>query len=117
MANYYFINKIWINANVYAIIPFLISCIVRFFNQDINKNLWTDHFARIGLIFSWAFYIIDMYFKYPIDGSDSICEKAFYIHHIGSLLIFPPLFLNRHISWWICPIGFLHGFCIKFPEY
>ena len=116
MANYYFINKIWINGNVVMFLPFSISCIVRLFNKDKSKSLWTDHFARICLIFSWTFYIFDMYYKYPIDGSDSICEKAFYIHHIASLAIFPPLFINKNIPWWICPIGFMHSICIKFPE-
>ena len=117
MANYYFINKLWIDANTIAIIPVFISCVFRFFNQNINKNLLTDHLTRICLIFMWIYYFFDMYYKYPVDGSDSICEKAFYIHHIASLVIVPPLFLNRYIPWWVCPIGFMHGFCIKFPEY
>lgn len=53
--------------------PFLISCIVRFFNQDINKYLWTDHLARIFLFVSWVFYIYDMTVKYPVDGAETIC--------------------------------------------
>lgn len=113
---YYFANRLWIDINAIMIIPFLISCIVRFFNQDINKQLWTDHFARFFLSVSCVFYVFDIYIKYQVDGSDSICEKAFYIHHISSLIILPPLILHRYISWWTCPIGFMHGFCILFPE-
>lgn len=59
--------------NILMIPPFLISCIVRFFNQDINKYLWTDHLARIFLFVSWVFYIYDMTVKYPVDGAETIC--------------------------------------------
>ena len=116
MDNYYFSNWFWITFNKILIVPFLISCANRFFNQDVKKDLWTDYIARIFLFISWTFYFFDIYIKYPIDGSDSICEKAFFAHHISSLIILPPLFLNKHIAWWICPIGFMHGFCLAFPE-
>ena len=85
---YYFANRLWIDANAVMIIPFMISCVVRFFNQDVNKYLWTDHFARFFLFFTCVFYIFDVYVKYQVDGSDTICEKAFYIHHLSSLIIF-----------------------------
>ena len=117
MDYYYFSNKLWINANILLILPFMISCFCRFFNTDMKKDLWTDHFARFFLAFSWAFYIFDMAVKYPVDGADSVCEKAFFIHHSSSLIILPPLILNRYIPWWVSPIGFLHGLCIKFPEF
>lgn len=115
MDYYYFANWLWITGNIAMIIPFLTSCFVRFFNQDINKYLWTDHFARFFLFFSWCFYIFDMIVKYQVDGADTICEKAFFIHHGSSLILLPPLILNSYIPWWVCPIGFMHGFCINFP--
>ena len=116
MDHYYFANKFWISFNVVLIVPFIISCVVRFFNQDINKHLWTDHLARIFLSISWVFYIYDMAVKYLVDGGDSICEKAFFIHHTSSLFIFAPIILNDYIPWWVGPVGFMHGFCIYFPE-
>ncbi len=115
MDYYYLTNKVWVYGNLVLILPFIISCVFRFKQPDINKKLWTDHFARFFLFFSWAFYIVDMLVKYPVDGGDSICQKSFFIHHVGSLFIMPPLFLNRYIPWWSCPIGFLHGFAIYFP--
>lgn len=66
---YYFSNKFWIVANVIMIPPFLIACVNRFFNQDINKHLWTDHLARIFLFISWVFYFFDIAVKYPVDGA------------------------------------------------
>ena len=69
MDYYYLSNKFWITYNVVLIAPFMFSCIVRFFNQDINKQLWTDHIARVLLIISWLFYIYDMAVKYPVDGA------------------------------------------------
>ena len=115
MDYYYFSNRLWIDTNIIMILPFTIACIVRFFNQDIKKDLWTDYMPRFFLAFSWAFYIFDMSVKYPVDGADTVCEKAFFIHHLSSLVIFPPLFMNKHVPWWVCPIGFLHGLCIKYP--
>ena len=115
MDHYYFSNWFWITFNVILIIPFLISCVCRFLNQSLDKHLWTDHFARYLLLISWLYYIYDMVVKYPVDGAETICEKAFYIHHGSSLFILPPLILNKHIPWWVSPIGFMHGFCIKFP--
>ena len=116
MDHYYFSNWFWINFNVFLIIPFLISCICRFYNQSIDKYLWTDHLARYSLLISWLYYIYDIIVKYPVDGANTICEKAFYIHHASSLFIFPPLILNKHIPWWVSLIGFMHGFGIIFPE-
>ena len=58
---------------------------------------------------------MDIYIKYRVDGIDSTCEKAFVIHHIGSSLVVPPLVLNRYMAWWLCPVGFMHGFCMAFP--
>lgn len=52
-----------------------------------------------------------------IDGGDTICQKSFFIHHIASLFVISPLFLNEYIPWWANPIGFLHGFCIWFPDF
>lgn len=95
---------------------FLISCFIRFYNQDLKKHLWTDHLSRLFLFVSWAFYIFDMAVKYPVDGAETICEKAFFVHHGASLFIMPPLFLNDHIPWWVGPIGFMHGFNINFPH-
>lgn len=96
---------------------FLFPCIVRFFNQDLHKQLWTDHIARFFLFVSWVFYIYDMAVKYPVDGAETICERSFFVHHGASLFIMPPLFMNKYIPWWVCPIGFMHGFTINFPEY
>lgn len=70
---YFFSNRFWIIANTIMIPPFLVSCINRFFNQDINKKLWTDHLARFFLFISWIFYFFDIAVKYPIDGADTIC--------------------------------------------
>lgn len=114
---YYLSNKFWIAFNVFLIVPFIFSCLMRFFNPDVNKPLWTDHIARFLLTVSWVFYIFDMAAKYPIDGAHTICEKAFFIHHGSSLLILPPLILNKYIPWWVSPIGFMHGFCIYYPQY
>ena len=116
MDYYYASNQFWITYNVVLILPFMFSCLMRFLNQDINKYLWTDHIARVLLIISWLFYIYDMAVKYPVDGAETICDKAFFIHHGSSLFILPPLIINSYIPWWACPIGFMHGFCIKFPE-
>ena len=52
---------------------FLIPCAVRFLNQDIHKNLWTDHIARFFLFASWVFYVYDIVVKYSVDGGETIC--------------------------------------------
>lgn len=70
---YYFINRFWIATNVIFIVPFLIACICRFFNQDIHKNLWTDHLARFFKTVTCLFYVTDIYVKYSVDGADTIC--------------------------------------------
>lgn len=66
---YYFSNRFWIATNLLMIPAFLIPCAVRFFNQDLHKQLWTDHIARFFLFLSWVFYIYDMAVKYPVDGA------------------------------------------------
>lgn len=113
---YYLTNRFWIGFNILLILPFLFSCIVRFYNQRIDKYLWTDHCARVLLVICWIFYIWDILIKYPIDGAETICEKCLLIHHGASLFIMPPLFLNTYIPWWACPVGFMHGFALYFPE-
>lgn len=115
--HYYNSNNIWVYGNLVLILPFVIACVARYMNTDINKPLWTDHLSRVFLVFTWLFYIYDIPIKYVIDGGDTICQKSFFIHHIASLFIIPPLFLNSYIPWWANPIGFLHGFCIWFPEF
>ncbi len=112
--HYYLSNNIWVYGNIVLIAPFVISCVVRFFNTDIKKKLWTDHLSRVMMILTCAFYMYDMPIKYVMDGANTICQKGFFIHHIASLFIIPPLFLNEYIPWWANPIGFLHGFCIWF---
>ncbi len=67
MDNYYLINKVWVYGNIIMIIPFIVSCIFRFKNPDINKKLWTDHLARFFLLFTVLFYPFDMAIKYPVD--------------------------------------------------
>ncbi len=102
--------------NLIMILPYIISCIFRIKNMDINIKLWTDHFARLFMVFSIVFYLYEMVIKYVVDGGDTICQKGFFIHHISSLFIITPLIINHYIPWWANPIGFLHGFCIYFPE-
>jgi hypothetical protein len=115
--HYYLSNKIWVYGNAVLILPFIIACICRFRNPDINKRLWTDHLARVFLVFTWLYYLYDIPVKYFVDGGDTLCQKGFFVHHISSLFIMPPLFLNSYIPWWANPIGFLHGFCIYYPEF
>lgn len=117
MDYYYLSNKVWVYGNIVLILPFIISCVFRFRQRELTKVLATDHLARVFLIFTWIYYMFDMVIKYKVDGGDSICQKSFFIHHVASLFIMPPLFLNRYIPWWACPIGFMHGFCIYFPEF
>lgn len=70
---YYFSNKFWLMANVAMIPCFLFSCVMRFYDQDLHKRLWSDHIARFFLFVSWVFYIFDMAVKYPVDGSETVC--------------------------------------------
>ena len=116
MTFYYFLNKFWLDFNLFFILPFLVSCINRYLHPDINKVLLTDHIARVLLIVCCIFYLFDMIVKYPVDGADSICEKAFFVHHCSSLVLFPILFMNRYIPWWVDTICVMHGFCIYWPE-
>lgn len=116
---YYGLNNIWYYGNIIMIAPFLIAGIWRFLNRgshDLKKHLWTDHITRVLLIFTETYYVFDIIVKYQIDGIDRFCDKAFLIHHIGTLMLLPPLFLNRYIPWWVNPIGFMHGFLIAFPR-
>jgi len=115
--HYYLSNRIWVYGNVVLILPFIISCICRFRNPDINKKLWTDHLSRLFLFLTWLYYIYDIPVKYLVDGGATVCQKGFFIHHVSSLFIMPPLILNHYIPWWANPIGFLHGFCIYYPEF
>jgi hypothetical protein len=113
--SYYLLNNIWVYGNLVMIPPFVIACIMRFKNPDINKKLWTDHLSRIFLILTVVFYVFDIVVKYYVDGGSTICQKAFFIHHVASLALLPPLFMNEYIPWWVNPVGFLHGICIFFP--
>ena len=40
--HYYMSNNIWVYGNIVLILPFVIACVNRFLNPDINKKLWTD---------------------------------------------------------------------------
>jgi len=115
--HYFLSNRIWVYGNAVLIIPFIISFVCRLWQTDINKKLWTDHFARVFLILTWLYYLYDIPIKFIVDGGDTLCQKGFFVHHLSSLFIMPPLFLNSYIPWWAGPIGFLHGFCIYFPEF
>lgn len=115
MFHYYLSNNIWVYGNLILIVPFLISCVNRLRNPDINKYLWTDNLARFFLVFTCLYYIYDVPVKYLVDGGNTICQKGFFIHHISSLFIIPPIILNSYIPWWANPVGFLHGFCLLFP--
>jgi hypothetical protein len=115
--HYYNANNVWVSTNLVVIMPFVIACICRFRNIDVNKKLWTDHLSRVSLFLTCLFYLYDMPVKYVQDGADSICQKSFFIHHIASLFIIPPIILNEYVPWWANPIGFLHGFCIWFPDF
>jgi hypothetical protein len=114
---YYLSNRIWVYGNVVMILPFIFSCICRFRNPDLNKKLWTDHIARFFLLLTWFYYIYDIPIKYFVDGGHTICQKGFFIHHVASLFILPPIMFNNYIPWWANPIGFLHGLCIYYPEF
>ena len=115
--HYYLSNNIWVYGNLVLIVPFLISCANRIRHPDINQKLWTDHLARVFLIFTVFYYLYDIPVKYIVDGGDTLCQKGFFVHHVASLFIIPPIILNNYIPWWANPIGFLHGFCLLFPEF
>lgn len=66
--HYFLANNIWVYSNIMMIAPFIISCLFRYFKQDMNKVLWTDHLARLGLIFTISFYVYDLIVKYVVDG-------------------------------------------------
>ncbi len=117
MDHYYLANNFWINFNLFAILPFIIACINRYRNPDINTYLFTDHLSRWGMAITCLFYIYDSVVKYMVDGGQTICQKALLIHHISSEFIITPLFINSYIPWWANPIGFLHGFLVYFPDF
>lgn len=116
MYYYYLVNQFWINFNVFAIAPFLFVCWMRWRSPQLDKKLWSDHIARVLLVITELFYLVDMTVKYKIDGAETICEKGVFIHHLGSVLIIPPMIINNYIPWWVNPIAFMHGFSIYFPE-
>lgn len=113
---YFILNNIWYYGNLAMMPLFMISMINRFRNPEMSKNLWTDHLARVCLAFTTVFYVFDIYVKYHIDGGDTICQKSFLVHHISSLFLIPPLYLNRYIPWFVNPVGFFHGIAIFYPE-
>ena len=117
---YYPLNNIWVYGNIIMIVPFLISTVSRLFNKgghDLKLHLWTDHICRVMLVFTEIFYVFDIIVKYRVDGIDQFCEKTFFVHHVGTLFLLPPLFINRYIPWWVPPVGFMHGFLLAFPQY
>lgn len=69
MEAYYFLNVLWVTTNKMMILPFVTACVVRFFNIDIKKKLWTDHLSRICLAYTVLFYCFDIYVKYVVDGA------------------------------------------------
>ena len=81
---YFFINKFWINYNCFLIIPSGISCINRYLNPQMDKPLLTDYITRLLLIVASIFYLCDSVVKYVIDGGETICQKAIFIHHLTS---------------------------------
>ena len=70
---YYFINWLWPFTNKIMIFPFILANVVRYFNIDINKKLWTDHLSRICLAYTVLFYFVDIYVKYIVDGAENLC--------------------------------------------
>lgn len=117
MYHYYLLNNFWVNFNVIAIVPFLIACINRFRNPSVETHLLTDHIPRFFLGSSCIYYIYETVVKFAVDGSETICQKAIFIHHIASLFVLIPLILNRYIPWWANPVAFLHGFLVFFPNF
>jgi hypothetical protein len=115
--HYYLSNNIWVYGNQILILPFVIACVNRIRHPDINQKLRTDHLSRFFLILTCLYYVYDVPVKYFVDGGNTICQKGFFIHHIASILVIPPLIFNSYIPWWVNPIGFLHGLCIAFPEF
>ncbi len=91
---YYSLNNIWYYGNIAMMPLFLISMIARFKHPSIHTKLPTDHLARICLIFTVLFYIADVLVKHEIDGGETICQKALFIHHVASLVLIPPLVVN-----------------------
>jgi hypothetical protein len=116
ISHYYLSNNLWVYSNILLIPPFLLACINRIRNPDINTPLWTDHITRALLIYTWLYYAYDIPVKLAVDGADSLCERAFLIHHLATLFVLPPIVLNKYIPWWVHPIGFLHGLVMALPD-
>ncbi len=113
---YFLINKFWINYNCFLIIPSGIACINRYLHPQIDKPLLTDYITRFLLIVACLFYLCDSVVKYVIDGGETICQKAIFIHHLTSEIMIIPFIINKYVPWWTNPIGFMHGFLVFFPE-
>merc|ERR1712048_1535599 len=88
--HYYNSNRIWVYGNLVMILPFIISCLVRYRHPQMDKPLITDYSTRVLLVFTWLYYLYDIPVKYLVDGGDTICQKGFFIHHVASLFIMPP---------------------------
>ena len=112
---YFVLNNIWYYGNIAMMPLFFIAMVCRFRQPSFKKTLWTDHLSRICMIFTTIFYVFDIYVKYQVDGGDTICQKSFFVHHVSSLFLLPPLFINSYIPWFVGPVGFFHGICIFFP--
>jgi hypothetical protein len=117
MALYYAINHFWIWFNLFVIAPFLIAFVFRLRNQSLSTQLWTDHLARLGLVATLLFYLVDTIVKGYVDGTETICQKALIIHHTASFFIIIPLVINDYIPWWVNPIGFIHGWIVFFDNH
>ena len=81
-----------------------------------EKKLFTDYFARGFLMFGSVFYVLESIVKWQIDGHQTICMKAMYIHHFAGIFVVAALYLNQYVPWFTCPLGFMHGVCIAFPD-
>ncbi len=66
--SYYLLNNIWVYGNMVMIPPFVVACVMRFKNPDMNKKLWTDNLCRVFLILTVIFYVFDIIVKYFVDG-------------------------------------------------
>ena len=118
MEPYYLLNNFWVYSNIWMILPFLISGLNRFLHRgrNLHHHLWTDYITRILMFVTWVFYLVDTWVKYHADGIGTLCLKAFFIHHISSIFILPPLFINKYVPWWVSPIGWMHGFLLFLPH-
>lgn len=116
MKYYYILNTFWVNFNPVGVIPLIIACINRYNNPSIDKKLLTDYIPRFFYLVTCIFYVFDNLVKYAVDGGETLCQKALFIHHTASQFIILPLVFNNYMPWWANPVGFLHGFLVYFPE-